>query len=294
MTITTRLGKISTALTPRQALLLWLEEAHQFPTMLGYNRTLVDKADPAFPLYRLPLQVERATRTAMKGEPHDQVERAIRQGIRDVCFLYQLHQRANMRLLDAEEALDLRLVRLLEGLEHLLVYEVRTTQLVELQVLGNAGPSTLVLPPWATQQGHALRTRGWCAQAKELLGQAYTLRTATDTLSLRYFAGHGVLYPASAQLLAQLIKQAETVVTLFNEHQTTLVADSSKKEAAERKALLIDLAELQEKQEAASAVTLTGMVELAKAAALDDVGERRAAHDLVARQLSAPGTECVH
>jgi hypothetical protein len=291
MTLTTRLGKITTALTPRQAMLLWLEEAHQFPSMVAYMRSLVGKADPAFPLYRLPLQVEQATRSAMKGEPRDLVERAMRSGIRDVCFLYQLHQRANMHVLDAEEALDLRLVRLIEGFQHLLVYEVRAVQLEELQTRCKGRPSSLVLPAWATQQGHAERKRGWCAQATALLGQAYTLRTAMDTLSQRWFAGHGVLYPASALGLTQLIKHVETLVTLFNEQQIALTADASREEATERQALMIDLAAVHAGQQAAIAVTLTGILELAKAAALDDVGERRAAHELVARQLGTPDAD---
>lgn len=285
MTSKTRLEKVSVSLSPTQALVVWMEEAHQYPTMVDYTRALLARGDSAFPLVRLPDQVGQATRAALRGQPREQVDGAVRQAIRDACFLYHLHQQVNMRLLDHAELLDVRLGWLIESFQQLLVYEVLA--IAGEEPAPRTQSSALVLPAWATEAGHVERTLAWRNHATELLGQAHVHRAVVDQLGQRYFGGHQVLYPASAHELGSVTKRTEEIIAIFNEGLQSRPATQSASESAVG-SLAIDLAAVRVQQEATVRVVIDGIVNRAKAAALDAVGERRAAHELIARQLQAP------
>ena len=60
MTAERRLAKLEGALSPRAAVLLWLAEAHAFPTLPAYVGWLIHQPPSAAPLWRIPEQVEAA------------------------------------------------------------------------------------------------------------------------------------------------------------------------------------------------------------------------------------------
>ena len=60
-----RLDKIEASLTPRQAVLLWLDEASRFGSMRAYVSSLQGQPTSAFPLFRLPEQVEQLVRDSV-------------------------------------------------------------------------------------------------------------------------------------------------------------------------------------------------------------------------------------
>ena len=49
----TRLDKVETSLTPAQAVLLWMQEAHAFGSMRAYAEWVVEQPAASYPLYRL-------------------------------------------------------------------------------------------------------------------------------------------------------------------------------------------------------------------------------------------------
>jgi hypothetical protein len=65
-----RLDKLEVSLTPKQAILLWMEEAHRHDTMEQYARSLKPGPDSAWPLAILPDKVSKAVEQAMKGRPN--------------------------------------------------------------------------------------------------------------------------------------------------------------------------------------------------------------------------------
>ena len=97
-----RLDKIEVSLTPKQAILLWLEEAHAYDTMTEYCLSLKSGPDSAWPLAILPDKVSRAVEQAMKSQPKPAVARMARQAIRDVLFLFHLHQQVNRRFMEED------------------------------------------------------------------------------------------------------------------------------------------------------------------------------------------------
>jgi hypothetical protein len=97
-----RLDKLEVSLTPKQAILLWMEEAHQYDTMEQYVRSLKPGPEAAWPLAILPEKIATATEQAMKGRPRQEVARVARQAIRDVLFLFHLHQQVNQKLMEED------------------------------------------------------------------------------------------------------------------------------------------------------------------------------------------------
>jgi hypothetical protein len=97
-----RLDKLEVSLTPKQAILLWMEEAHQYDTMEQYVRSLKPGPESAWPLAILPERVTTGVEQAMKGRPKQVVARMARQAIRDVLFLFHLHQQVNRRFMEED------------------------------------------------------------------------------------------------------------------------------------------------------------------------------------------------
>jgi hypothetical protein len=97
-----RLDKLQVSLNPKQAILLWMEESHRFDTMQQYVRSLKDGPESAWPLAILPEQVATAVEQAMKGRPRREVARIARQAIRDVLFLFHLHQQVNRKFMEED------------------------------------------------------------------------------------------------------------------------------------------------------------------------------------------------
>ena len=93
-----RVAKLETGLTPKQAILLWFQEAHGFNTIFEYIHHLKSQPDSAAPIPRLTDQVAEAVKQTLKGQPREDINRAISQAHRDVLFLFFLHQQINGKL----------------------------------------------------------------------------------------------------------------------------------------------------------------------------------------------------
>lgn len=108
-----RLQRITTSLSPTQAVCLWLTEAHHHGSLYAYTQWLLDQPDDTYPLVKMPKQVVEAVRTAMKGKPRD-IDREIYRVQRDVLFLFHLAMGMNTRAMDIAETLRLKCLLLAE------------------------------------------------------------------------------------------------------------------------------------------------------------------------------------
>ena len=97
-----RLEKLEGHLTPKQAALLWLQDAHQFDTMSEYSDSLKGGPESAWPIPRLCDQIYASVTKAMKGRPKEEIAPALRQAYLDVLFLFYLHQRVNATVMERE------------------------------------------------------------------------------------------------------------------------------------------------------------------------------------------------
>ena len=116
-----RVEKLEAGLTPKQAFLLWLQEAHAFNRIEEYVRHLRTQPDSAAPIPKLTTQVEEAAKQnlkvqprkqintgkylihkhnqILKGLPQQEIDRAVHQARKDVLFLFFLHQQVNSKLM---------------------------------------------------------------------------------------------------------------------------------------------------------------------------------------------------
>ena len=97
-----RVAKLETGLTPKQAILLWFQEAHGFNTIFEYIHHLKSQPDSAAPIPRLTDQVAEAVKQTLKGHPREEIDKAVRQAYKDVLFLFFLHQQVNRKLISEE------------------------------------------------------------------------------------------------------------------------------------------------------------------------------------------------
>ena len=103
-----RLAKVEASLSPRAAVLRWLAEAQQFPSLVDFTRSIIDLPVSAAPLTQIGESVEAAVRSAMKGEPRQVVESAVRRAVGDAVFLLALVLKLNGAALEVARLEGLR------------------------------------------------------------------------------------------------------------------------------------------------------------------------------------------
>jgi hypothetical protein len=90
-----RLTQIEAALTPKQAVLLWLRDDHRGRTTREYVQRIIQRPASASPRSRVGRQVAAAVQTAMKGQDPVRVQQAARQARMETDFLILLVNRTN-------------------------------------------------------------------------------------------------------------------------------------------------------------------------------------------------------
>jgi len=113
----------------------------------------------------------------------------------------------------------------------------------------------------------------WKDIAGGLLTKLYAFRQAAATISQHYFDGKEVLFPDLVRSLAELIKYTEELVAMFND------------EVAEKPEDTMDLEAFRQSAGKAVAQQVSYLVDMAKAEALDAMGEDREALELVEQYL---------
>jgi hypothetical protein len=111
-----RLERLEGYLTPKQAVLVWMEETHQHRNIHEYIKYMKTVPEDMRPIPRLTTQVENAIRKAMVGYPKQTIEAQVKKAERDVIFLIMLHDKVNTYFLEEERVWNLILLSLDEKL----------------------------------------------------------------------------------------------------------------------------------------------------------------------------------
>jgi len=126
--------------------------------------------------------------------------------------------------------------------------------------------------------------------ALRALLEIYTLREANDSINQRYFEGQGILFPSFGEGFDQLLNLMDKTVAIYNEdlagsieHIERLINDTGG--GRDESSLTIDLAGLVKNVQGAAKEQVAYIVDMAKADALDLLGETRQAFDLVDRHV---------
>ncbi|HZA25841.1 MAG TPA: hypothetical protein VFA32_25140 [Dehalococcoidia bacterium] len=140
-------------------------------------------------------------------------------------------------------------------------------------------------PGSASDDRYQRRAAWWSEMARDFLCELYSLRQAADGISQRYFDGHQVLFPSKASDFARLVNCVEELVEGYNEDfanefgQETGPAPEGLESA--NPPSFIDNAALKEAVAPAARQHTTFLVDMAKAEALDAMGESQTAMELI-------------
>ena len=195
-----RLAKLEGALHPREAVLAWLVEAQQFPSVLDHARSIAALPVEAAPLSVIGQRVEAAVRASLKGQPHEAIRDAVRRSVGDAVFLFSLVLQVNGQGLDIAKV---------EGLRATAVFFWMGTLL--------SGPRADDLPPpeakvYVRELADAWAT--WRSVVDRLDLDLRVENEARATLERRYFGGHDVFLADVGTAWADHVDLVERLVGL--------------------------------------------------------------------------------
>lgn len=195
-----RLTKLEGALPPREAVLAWLVEAQQFPSVIAHARSIVSLPVEAAPLSLIGDRVEAAVRISMKGRPPDEMWDAVRRSVGDAAFLFSLVLQVNAQAVEMAKVEGLRATAAFFWMGTLLGGP-RATDLplaegkVYVRDLADA---------WAT----------WRSVVDRLDVDMRVENGARATLERRYFGGHDLFLTDVGETWADHVDLVERLVNL--------------------------------------------------------------------------------
>jgi hypothetical protein len=175
-----RIAKLEGALHPREAVLAWLVEAQQFPSLVDHVRSIVELPVEAAPLSVIGARIEAAVRASMQGQPRAAIETAARRAVGDGVFLFTLAIGLNVVALEMAR---------LEGLRATAVFYWMGCLL--------GGPRESDIPPAEVETYRRERADAWglwWPVVDRLTLDVRVENEARTTLERRFFAGHYVLF----------------------------------------------------------------------------------------------------
>jgi hypothetical protein len=261
------LDKLEGALSPKAATLLWLAEAHQFGSLDAYIEWLIDQPISAAPLERVPVQSERAVRAAMRGQPREVVRLAAQRAIRDAIFGVELVIRLNGAAVELSKV---------EGLRYAVLFWQMRALGAEASLSGDEASRQ------ATSASVA-RWRTWCTDVTALVTRLCAAEETRVHLERLYLDGHPALFPDAIEDGARLREGAErlaglgdTLGPLFEGHPPT---------PGRRRKLDLDALRAAARRQAPALAAR--LVDEARLATLDVIGDEAAAAAIAARRFRA-------
>ncbi len=102
---------------------------------------------------------------------------------------------------------------------------------------------------------------------------------------MKYFDGHEVLFPEVAEEFSDALDKAELLADIYNTDLVLRAKPSGASGSRRKPKGLIDLADVEARGKEMSATLAAYMVDMAKAEALDAMGDNRAAVAVVERHI---------
>jgi len=305
MSLAKRVGDVEDNLTPKEAVICWIGEAHQFDSLLAYGRWLLEQPEDAYPLIKMPKQVVAAVRARNKGRPDVLLRDEFYRVQKDVTFLYHLHKQVNLQALQDEEALRLKVTLLTERLRSL-IYRIWALDALRLEQLPFPDDTCAPRPKRRRKKmKDDLDLDGaiaaWPGEEQLLWGEVVAFRDAVDLISRRYLGGQELLFPQSAQMLQGVL---DMLAVMRDVHRTTtsrrppkseegflrwVLEESTTKTAVPPTVSPNPATEKRPDTKATARSLAEHYVLMARAEALDALGERDASIQLVEDWLRSMG-----
>jgi hypothetical protein len=183
VTAARRVAALELSLQPLDVVLRVLAEAQAYASIDAYARGVAEVPIESAPLSRIGTETETSVRAAMKGEPREEIDRAVRRAVGDAIFRYILFLRINTAALEIADREGLRAATCFYWMGCLL-----------------GGPHERDLEPaeWVEHQGELANAwRLWRGVVASLLVVVMVEEDAREQLETRYLAGHPALLAES-------------------------------------------------------------------------------------------------
>jgi hypothetical protein len=251
VTLSRRVTALEAALSPAALVLRWLEEAHGFGDLGSYVRSLLAEPSPEGPLDRLVREAAQGARTGLRGKRPEVVDAAVRSALRETVFRFELVMRINVM---AQELLEC------EGL---------------IEAALSAHLALLTSEDREHRRGDATYPELFATLRGLLTQRVSELRATQEARAIveeRYLAGRAALFPEAVAAWDEQLKVSETLA-----------------DVAVRLAELDGVPPAEPADPAAVSARATelvaDLVEPAKSAALEKLGEGRQALTIAVRWL---------
>jgi hypothetical protein len=195
-----RVAKLEGALCPREAVLAWLVEAQQFPSLEDHVRSIAGLPVESAPLSVIGARVEAAVRASMTGQPRDAVWEAVRRAVGDGVFLFTLALQINVVALEMARVEGLRATAVFYWMGCLL-----------------GGPRAADLPPAEAKVYERELADCWAPWWPVLDRLTLEVRVETEaraTLERRFFGGRAVLFADAGAAWASHVDFVERLASL--------------------------------------------------------------------------------
>jgi hypothetical protein len=268
-----RLAKLEGALSPKTATLLWLAEAQEFGSLPAYVAWLVDQPISAAPLERVPAQARAAALEALRGHPREAVQEAAHGAVRDAIFGVELVLRLNSV---AEETIRI------EGLRYAVFFWEMRAISAEAELARRSRSRA-----FRAGSGLAERWQAWCTASAAFLTGIYAAEEARLLLERRYVDGHLALFPDAVTDWGRLRERAERLASLGGALPPLPVGRRRVPGSADVEPPGLDLDALRSGARAQAPAVASRLVDEARTATLDVLGDTEGATVMVARRLRA-------
>jgi hypothetical protein len=104
-----RLAALEASLSPTELVLRWLAEAHAYDAFTTYTQSLFDQDPSDLPMDRLAREAQTSARSRSRGQPKEDVAKAVRKALLETMFRAQLVLRINaltQDVIDREVLID--------------------------------------------------------------------------------------------------------------------------------------------------------------------------------------------
>jgi hypothetical protein len=241
-----RLHKIETTVTPRQAALLWINEAHAHSNMEDYVKWLSENPAAKSPNRFVENAIDAFEKSADNQKPEDQ-QKVVTQARQEYVFLYHLFLNINSHVMKTVREKSLWVQLLLERLGTL----KSGLDEVDLEEVSN-----------------------WKKLFFGFYGETYVETRAFKVLNQKYYPGHEILFSDLTLKMESLERVAKILLESFN------VFCNGREDLTP-----IDLSAFENQLQPHLDQKVKDMADLAKAEVLVTWGRREAGASLIKKQV---------
>jgi len=288
-------------LSPKEAVILWMQEAHQFDSLVSYGCWLAEQPLSTYPLMRIPKQVAAAVRAQNKGVPQAQLQHKIHRAQKDALFLFHVQEQLNERVLLEDETRHLKLALLKEKLLTLVywTHSVDRDRLDSFQLPDSPKQSSTREPIADRESLDTIITR-WPQEEALFWGEVTALLQAERLLSERYFSGEHLFFP---ETVSELTETQNSLDWLFGIYESILEGRPPESEEEFGRWLMgerpdtppptrdpeVETDRIRPDPSRTARAIAEHVILMARAETLDDMDDRNACEGLVQKWLQGQG-----